>query len=110
MMITGRCRLRSPGTSTRDSAAHCARALRRKESDDRDLATVANRNHAAWTGKTGDFSDVPLADSPQFTGPDASFDSAAGYRPMTAHARPAVTSFNARHQFVDGNRVCCIID
>lgn len=75
-----------------------------------DPATVANRYYAAWKSKTGDFSDVPLADQLRFTGPVASFDSAAGYRQMAAQAGPAVTSFHVRHQFVDGNRVCSIID
>ena len=64
----------------------------------------------AWQTKSGDLSDVPLADDFQFSGPVASFDSAEGYRDMAREADQAVTSFNVRKQFVDGNTVCSIID
>jgi hypothetical protein len=64
----------------------------------------------AWQNKHGDFSDVPLADGFEFAGPVASFDSAAGYRAMAYEAGQAVTSFQVRRQFVDGNVVCTIID
>ena len=71
--------------------------------------TVA-RYYEAWQNKQGDLSDVPLADDFQFSGPVASFDSAEGYRGMAREAGQAVTSFNVRKQFVDGNTVCSIID
>jgi SnoaL-like domain len=64
----------------------------------------------AWRNRRGDFSDVPLAEDFQFIGPVASFDSAAGYREMAGEAGQAVTSFEVRRQFVDGNTVCSIID
>ena len=64
----------------------------------------------AWQNKHGDFSDVPLADDFAFTGPVASFDTADGYRAMAAEAGAAVTNFQVRRQFVDGNTVCSIID
>ena len=64
----------------------------------------------AWQNKRGDFSDVPLADDFEFTGPVASFDSAEGYRAMAHEAGAAVTSFDVRRQFVDGNTVCSIVD
>jgi ketosteroid isomerase-like protein len=64
----------------------------------------------AWQNKHGDFSNVPLADDFAFTGPVASFDSAEGYRAMAREAGPAVTSFEVRLQFADGNTVCSIID
>jgi hypothetical protein len=64
----------------------------------------------AWQNKQGDFSDVPLADDFQFTGPVASFGSAEGYRAMAREAGQAVTSFDVRRQFVDGNTVCSIIE
>ena len=73
------------------------------------LETVA-LYYDAWQNKHGDFSDVPLADDFEFTGPVASFDSADGYRAMAAEAGRAVTSFGVRRQFVDGNTVCSIID
>ncbi len=73
------------------------------------LETVA-LYYDAWQNKRGDFSEVPLADDFQFTGPVASFDSAAGYRAMAREAGQAVTSFEVRRQFVDGNTVCSIID
>jgi hypothetical protein len=64
----------------------------------------------AWRTRRGDFSDVPLAGDFQFVGPVASFDSAAGYREMAGQAGQAVTSFEVRRQFVDGDTVCSIID
>ena len=64
----------------------------------------------AWTNKHGDFSEVPLADDFEFTGPVASFDSAEGYRAMAREAGQAVTSFTVRRQFTDGDTVCSIID
>ena len=71
--------------------------------------TVASY-YDAWQNKAGDLSDVPLADDFTFSGPVASFDSAAGFREMAAEAGQAVTSFSVRRQFVNGNTVCSIID
>ena len=73
------------------------------------LETVA-LYYDAWGRRRGDFSDVPLAEDFEFNGPVASFDSADGYRAMAAEAGQAVTSFDVRRQFVDGNTVCSIID
>jgi hypothetical protein len=73
------------------------------------LETVA-LYYDAWQNKQGDFSDVPLADDFEFTGPVATFDSAEGYRAMASEAGRAVTSFGVRRQFVDRNMVCSIID
>jgi ketosteroid isomerase-like protein len=64
----------------------------------------------AWKAKQGDLSQVPLADDFTFTGPVASFDSAEGFRAMAREAGQAVTSFNVRRQFVDGDTVCSIVD
>jgi ketosteroid isomerase-like protein len=64
----------------------------------------------AWRNRHGDFSDVPLAEDFRFIGPMASFETAAGYREMASQAGQAVTSFEVRRQFVDGNTVCSIID
>jgi SnoaL-like domain len=64
----------------------------------------------AWQNKHGDFSEVPLADDFHFTGPVASFNNADGYRAMAREAGQAVTRFNVRRQFVDGNTVCSIVD
>jgi hypothetical protein len=66
--------------------------------------------YEAWQQKQGDFSNVPLADKFEFTGPVASFDTAEGYRAMAHQAGAAVTSFAVRRQFVDGNTVCSIVD
>ena len=71
--------------------------------------TVA-RYYDAWQTKQGDLADVPLADDFQFTGPVASFDSPEGYRAMAREAGQAVTSFEVRRQFIDGDTVCSIID
>jgi len=71
--------------------------------------TVA-RYYSAWQTKQGDFSEVPLADDFQFSGPVASFDTAEGYRAMAREAGQAVTSFNVRRQFVEGDTVCSIVD
>jgi SnoaL-like domain len=73
------------------------------------LETVAHY-YDAWQSRHGNLNDVPLADDFEFTGPVASFDSAEGYRAMAREAGQAVTSFNVRRQFVDGNAVCSIID
>src|SRR3981189_896133 len=64
----------------------------------------------AWQNKSGDFSEGPLADDFEFLGPVASFDTAEGYRAMAREAGQAVTSFQVRRQFLDGNTVCSIID
>ena len=71
---------------------------------------IVARYYDAWQTKSGDLIDVPLADDFRFRGPVASFDSAEGYRGMAREAGQAVTSFNVRRQFVDGNTVCSIID
>ena len=73
------------------------------------LETVA-LYYDAWMNRRGDFSEVPLAEDFQFTGPVASFDSAEGYRAMAREAGQAVTSFAVRRQFADGDTVCSIID
>jgi ketosteroid isomerase-like protein len=64
----------------------------------------------AWQNKRGDFGEVPLADDFEFLGPVASFDSAEGYRAMAREAGQAVTRFEVRRQFVEGNTVCSIVD
>jgi ketosteroid isomerase-like protein len=71
---------------------------------------IVNAYYDAWMTRQGDLSDVPLADDFTFTGPVASFDDAAGYRAMARRAGAAVTSFSVREQFVDGNKVCSIVD
>lgn len=68
------------------------------------------RYYDAWQHKQGDLSDVPLAEDFEFVGPVASFDNAEGYRAMAREAGQAVTSFEVRRQFVDGDTVCSIID
>ena len=68
------------------------------------------RYYEAWQTRHGDLGDVPLADDFQFTGPVASFDSADAFRAMAREAGQAVTGFEVRRQFVDGNTVCSIID
>jgi len=64
----------------------------------------------AWANKRGDLSRVPLAPGFRFRGPVADFDDAEGYRAMAAQAGSLVSRFVVRQQFVDGNRVCSIID
>ena len=64
----------------------------------------------AWRNRRGDMSGVPLAEDFRFLGPVASFETAAGYREMARQAGQAVTSFEVRRQFVDGNTVCSIVD
>src|SRR5215470_11620080 len=64
----------------------------------------------AWMNRRGDFSQVPLAEDFEFTGPLASFDSAERYCAMAREAGQAVTSFAVRRQFADGDTVCSIID
>jgi hypothetical protein len=64
----------------------------------------------AWRSRGGDMSGVPLAEDFRFLGPVASFETAAGYREMARQAGQAVTSFEVRRQFADGNTVCSIVD
>ena len=71
---------------------------------------AVSRYYEAWRDKSGDFSEVPLAEDFEFSGPVASFDSAEGYRAMAREAGQAVTSFAVRRQFTDGDTVCSIID
>jgi len=71
---------------------------------------IVDAYYEAWTSGKGDFSDVPLAADFVFRGPVASFESAEGYRAMAAQAGPLVARFTVRHQFVEGSRVCSIID
>jgi ketosteroid isomerase-like protein len=71
---------------------------------------IVARYYDAWQNKRGDLSEVPLAEDFRFTGPVASFDSAEGYRAMAREAGQAVTTFQVRRQFVDGDTVCSIID
>ena len=54
---------------------------------------IAAGYYDAWQTKSGDLSDVPLADDFQFSGPVASFDSGEGYRGMAREVGQAVTSF-----------------
>lgn len=68
------------------------------------------RYYDAWAHRQGDMTGVPFDDHFSFTGPIASFDTAAGYREMAAQAGPMVRSFRVRHQFRDGNLVVSIID
>ena len=71
---------------------------------------IVGSYYEAWMTGKGDFSAVPLAEDFAFTGPVASFDTAAGFRQMAAQAGPMVTRFTVRRQFVDGDTVCSIID
>jgi SnoaL-like protein len=71
---------------------------------------TVDQYYDAWRTRRGDMSDVPLAEDFSFVGPVASFDTAAGFREMAGQAGQAVTSFEVRRQFVDGNTVCSIVD
>ena len=71
---------------------------------------AVTRYYDAWRNRHGDMSDVPLADDFSFVGPVASFDTAEGFGAMASQAGQAVTSFEVRRQFVDGNTVCSIVD
>ena len=74
------------------------------------MLDVVGKYYDAWANKKGDFTGVPLAPGFRFRGPVADFDDADGYRAMAAQAGALVSRFVVRHQFVDGNRVCSIID
>jgi uncharacterized protein (TIGR03086 family) len=75
--------------------------------DPREIATAY---YDAWRTRAGDMTGVPFAGNFTFRGPVASFDSAEGYRAMARQAGAAVRDFRVRHQFVDGDLVCSIID
>ena len=71
---------------------------------------IVDLYYDAWINKQGDMSGVPLAANFEFLGPVASFNSAEAYRAMARDAGAMVTAFRVRQQFVDGDRVCSIID
>jgi SnoaL-like domain len=71
---------------------------------------IVNTYYDAWINKQGDFADVPLADDFRFSGPVVSFEDADAFRSMARQAGQAITKFSVREQFVNGNRVCSIID
>src|SRR5436190_18755890 len=71
---------------------------------------IADRYYDAYKSKRGDMSEVPLADDFRFRGPVASFDDAEGFRGMARGAGEIIESFHVRHQFLDGNRVCSILE
>jgi ketosteroid isomerase-like protein len=56
----------------------------------------------------GDLSDVPLADDVRFTGPLGSVQGAAEFRAHTAERGEMRCTVG--EQFVNGNRVCSIVD
>jgi len=68
------------------------------------------RYYDAWRTRRGEMSGVPLADDFRFLGPVASFETAERFREMARRAGEAVTRFEVRRQFVDGNTVCSIVD
>jgi hypothetical protein len=71
---------------------------------------IVAQYYDAWRTRSGDMSGVALAEDFRFLGPVASFETAAGFREMAIRAGQAVTSFEVRRQFVDGNTVCSIVD
>jgi uncharacterized protein YndB with AHSA1/START domain len=71
---------------------------------------IVNAYYSAWQHRAGDMSQVSLAEDFRFTGPVASFTDAAAFRTMAVQAGAAVRSFRVRHQFVDGDVVCSIVD
>ena len=71
---------------------------------------IVGRYYDAWKTKAGDMSEVPLAEDLVFRGPVASFEDAEGFRALAREAGGMVTKFDIRHQFVDGNRVCSVVD
>ena len=75
-----------------------------------DTLQSVNTYYAAWQLRAGDMSAVPLADDFRFTGPVASFTDATGFRAMAAQAGAALRSFRVRHQFVDKDLVCSVVD
>ncbi|GIH97535.1 TIGR03086 family metal-binding protein [Planobispora siamensis] len=72
-------------------------------------ALVAQYYHA-WQHRSGDMSQVPLAEDFTFTGPVAGFTDAEGFRAMARQAGAAVRDFQVRHQFAEGDLVCSVID
>ena len=71
---------------------------------------IADLYYEGWTAKKGDLSAVPLADDFVFQSPVAWIESAEAYRTMAVEAGKAITRFDVRHLFVDGDIVCAILD
>jgi ketosteroid isomerase-like protein len=63
-------------------------------------AEAVRRYYAAWQNRGGDFSEVPLAEDFEFSGPVASFDSADGYRAMAREAGRALAHLLVCRHFV----------
>jgi hypothetical protein len=68
---------------------------------------VVNRYYQACN-QGGDLSGVPLADDVKFDGPLGSVEGAANFRAHTAERGEMKCAL--REQFVNGNRVCSIVD
>jgi hypothetical protein len=68
---------------------------------------LVNRYYEACNN-VGDLTNVPLADNVKFTGPLASVEGAANFRAHTAGRGDMRCAI--REQFVNGNRVCSIVD
>lgn len=68
---------------------------------------LVNRYYEACNNG-GDLTNVPLADNVKFTGPLASVEGAANFRAHTAERADMRCAI--REQFVNGNRVCSIVD
>ena len=75
-----------------------------------DIQQIADLYYDAWRLHAGDMSRVPLADDFTFSGPVASFDNPDGYRAMARKAGAATRNFHVRHQFIDADLACSIID
>ena len=75
-----------------------------------DTKTAVDAYYAAWMRGDGDFSAVPLAADLTYTGPVANIAGADAFRQMTSQAAPPVTRFAIRHQYIDGETACTIID
>lgn len=68
---------------------------------------IVNRYYEACRNG-GDLSGIPLADNVRFSGPLGTVEGAANFRAHTA--RRGDMECSIRDQFVNGNRVCSIVD
>jgi hypothetical protein len=71
---------------------------------------IVDLYYEGWTTKRGDLSAVPLADNFLFQSPVARIEGADAYRAMALEAGQAITRFDVRHKFIDGDLACVILD
>jgi hypothetical protein len=75
-----------------------------------DTREIVDLYYQGWIAKSGNLSEVPLADAFDFQSPVAHIEGADAYRDVARTAGAAITVFDVRHLFVEGPMACAILD